>query len=215
MAFIGEDIFIGDDWFIGAWGSLPAALDATYPDRQGDLWVYRDLDDNVITQLTFGQVLPGNTIAQTIKIQYRGFSPVKVFGFHLLKMERDFYEGNSGSEIDRKTILRWADDFTASPPLAQGNPGLEITQTHWDTGVVTTTQFKTGVGDLPWRNVTYIGHEDGYLSTDDMMTIDLRITAPDDAAKQVLQAGKFHFGLDISFTEVPKDLVQELINEDC
>jgi hypothetical protein len=209
MAFIGSpSLFVGGSWFIGSWAGVASGTDSVYPGlSEGDLWVYKDSTDQVITQLEFGtSVLPGNSLQANVKIQYRGYRPIKVYGFYVKAFESPFYDGDKTPEVDSSTMIKWADDFTLAAPLAVGNPGLEITQVHWNTGLPETTQFVSGAGDVEDNAIPYVGHE-SYLTRDDQMLVNFRITAPSAALRQVIEAGRFHFGIDISFLEVPINLV--------
>ena len=214
MAHIGDDIFIGDDWFVGAWADLAKTLNSAFPEKVGDLWVYRNADNDVITQLNFGKVLPNGGLNARLKIQYTGYSPVKVSGFYVTEVLDPFYDGDASPVVDKQTLLTWADNFTGAI-VAPLRPGLEISQTDWNTGAVSVTQVKSGVGDLRYNYVPYIGHENGIITIDDEMVIDLFINAPDDVTKQILKAGRFHFGFEINFTEIPRQLHRQLVNEAC
>lgn len=216
MAFIGDQsLFIGDDWFIGSWYSAAVATDSDYLGlRSEDVWVYYDEEDNVITELDYGAMLPTNSIGQVIKARYRGFSPIKVLGFFINDIEGAFYNGSASPIIDKETIIAWADQFTgaAVPP---GTPGLEIQFDDITSGLPVITQVESGAGDTEYSPIEYTGHENGIVSRDDIIVFTLRLTAPNDANNEVLKAARYHFGVSLSFIEIPENLVDPLVGEVC
>ena len=217
MAFIGNPLlFMGaSDWHIGSWYSSSIATDSDYLGlRNEDLWVYYDENDNVITELSYGSVLPDNSIGEIVKARYRGFRPIKVVGFYITSVESAFYNGGQNPVIDREAIIAWADNFTGAdvPP---GTPGLEIQFDDVDSGLPVVTQVKSGTGDTSWSPIEYTGHTNGIVSRDDIISLVLRVTAPSDADNEVWSAAKYHFGFDISFIEIPENLVAPLVGEAC
>lgn len=214
MAHIGDGIFIGGDWFIGSWYPGASETDAAFlGDAPGDLWVYRNGDNEVITELSFGEMAPSGHVGEQLKIQYRGWNPVVVQGFYLTFIPEAFYAGDHKNALDKATLIQWADRWGSGG--GPGQIGLELQQTNVDTDLLEIDLFRTGNGDAEYAVLPYKGHPDGILRRDDTMEIELRLNAPDDVSKQLLAAGSFHFGLDISFMEIPENLFEVLEPEEC
>ncbi len=215
MAHIGNDIFIGaEDWFIGGWTTPPVGTDAAFLGlRPEDLWVYRNANNEVITELSFGDLAPAGNASEQIKIQYRGWPPVLVTGFYLTHVPEAFYAGDYKNTLDKTTLIQWADRWgTGGGP---GQIGLELQQTNVDNDLLEIDLFRSGTGDAEYSPLHYKGHVNGILRRDDMMEIELRLNPPDDATQRMLAAGTFHFGLEISFMEIPENLFEVLEPEEC
>lgn len=214
--FLGNpDLYIGSlEFYIGSWTIEATIQSPAFPDLSPDLWLYRSSTNRVVTGLSFGTLSPEESVTVSISAQYRGFSPVKVLGFYIVPIDERVYDGTQSHLIDYNDLIRWADHFTkgAVPP---GTPGLEISQTHWDTQEVVTHQVKSGNGDAPSSLIPYIGREGGILDRDQALQLTFRITAPSDTDREILKAGRFNFGFDIGFIELPPQLEESLINGGC
>lgn len=215
MAYIGSSsISIGSNgWYIGSWYNTVTSTNSDYFGiRDEDLWVYYDENDNVITELNFDSILPDNSVGQIVKARYRGFNPIKIAGFYITEMESPYYNGSASPVIDKDLLIEWADNYTGgdTPP---GTPGLEIQFDDFSTGLPVITQVESNVGDSRAVPIIYTGHENGILRQDDLIELTIRITVPDDSTKEILAAGKFHFGVEISFIEIPQNLIAALLEE--
>lgn len=215
MAHIGDDIFIGaDDWYVGGWYTGASGTDSAFLGvRAEDLWIYRNANNEVITELDFGAIAAAGNAGQEIKIQYRGWNPILVTGFFLTFVPEAFYVGDAKNTYDRATIIKWADRWGSGG--GPGQIGLELQQTNVDTDLLEIDLFRTGTGDAEYTPLPYKGHVNGILRRDDMMEVELRLNVPSDVTKQILAAGTFQFGFDISFMEIPENLFEVLDPEEC
>lgn len=216
MPYIGgSDSFIGsNDDYIGAWTLEATITTPAFPGYTSGMWLYRNTANRVITGLSFDTLAPEESVSIGVCAQYRGHRPVKVIGFYIREIEPEFYQGTQGPQVDKNDLVRWADHFTkgAVPP---GTPGLEISQTHWETEEVVTLQVKSGSGDQAATPIAYVGHENGILNRDQFLEITLRITAPSAERREILQAGRFNFGFDIEFIELSPQIEEVLVNGGC
>lgn len=215
MFFGDPDFDIGaSDWYVGSWTAEAINQSDAFPEFSPDVWLYRNSAGRVITGLDFQSLSPNQSVSIGLRAQYRGFRPVKVTGFYISEIDAQFYRGTQSPLVDKNDLIRWADHFTKgeTPP---GTPGLEISQTRWSDEVVVTSQVKSGSGDSPSSVIEYIGHENGILDRDQYLEISLRITAPSDVDKEILAAGRFNFGLDIGYIELPPQLQEQLVGQGC
>lgn len=209
--FIGSSSdFIGSaNTYVGSWYLGASETSTDYLGQgPGDLWVYYDADDNVITKLDFGSVLPTNTAGQVVKAQYRGFRPIRVSGFHLVSVPDSFYDGPRTNVYDKEELIRWGDQY-------ESDAGASVQFVDFDSGLPVDAVFKTGQGDTPVTFIEYTGHEENIVHRDQLIEMVLRVKMPSSATKEVQKAAKFHFGFQIAFVEIPENIQPAVRDEVC
>jgi len=214
--FLGNpDLYIGSlEFYIGSWTIEAVSQSPAFPDFSPDVWLYRSSTNRVVTGLSFGTLSPEESVSISISAQYRGFSPVKVLGFYIVPVDERVYNGTQSNLTDCSDLIRWAEHFTkgASPP---GTPGLEISQVRASDDVGVTSQVTTEHGASKAALIEYVGHTNGVVTRDQKIELTLRITAPSDVRKEILAAGRFNFGLEIDYIEIPPEVEQSLIEGGC
>lgn len=177
-----------------------------------DDWIYSS-ENIIIEELNYGKLLEGSSTSRTITAQYKGWDPIRVNGLFIKSIPKEFYEGNNNPAIDLQTILRWADDFTGEIE-SPGKPGIEIIQTHWETGLPVIDQVTYGTGDSVISPVPYVGHKNGYLLTDDTLKVTLTINIPEDLFN-MYSSSYLHLAFDISYQTLNESLFTSVKDELC
>lgn len=168
-------------------------------------WLARDANGDVLDELSFNTVAPEASSLINFTLEYTGYRPVKVYGFYILPISELIYEGSGSPVVDYNELIRWADEYTPSPALANGNPGLEVVQVSQE-GDNIVIQVKSGSGDASWSYVPYVERTDGIVHVSKTISLGLRITAPSDTKKEILSAAKYHFLFDVVYEEISTNI---------
>jgi len=213
------DFFVGDhEWHIGSWYLPASAVSGEgIEEQQRNLFIFRDDNNKVITSLVFEPLLPGEVAGPSFSIEWTGVTPIKIQGFYLRAIRPEQYTGLNNPQLDVRELIRWGDEYNPlGDPLGDLNlspPGMEMTQFDVNPLVddFVITQFKSGQGDSSITPIPYTGHENGILPLDERAFIDLRIRAPSDVDKEILQASRYNFAFDIVWFEIAPNIEEILL----
>ena len=209
--YFGDTLgFTGDTGsYIGAsaWSPLTTGTELV-KGALNELWIYKDENDNIITEIEATGFGPGEAVLQGLKIQYKGYNPVHVSGFYLRSIPDPIYEGGKTAIIDKAELIRWGDEYAGSTVSADG-AGLHLIQTSASTSLPVNTRFTSaaGGGSEEYDPIPYVGHTNGLVGYNEEILIALKLTAPSATEGQIKKAIKLHFAIEILSSEIPTNLL--------